>query len=149
MNTKISKTMMRKLLVIVIGIFAIIGIMLYVWNYYDIGINSSYQAKHDFTAAFQARHTGNCDDFVRWVSDEYDSEWKSLCLSEKNDGYGVAIISFDIQNIQISGDKAFLLVELQHGKREPYLVNYELVRYSKGLSSWWLLNQQVNYRNQN
>lgn len=139
----------RKLLAVVIGILALAGITLYVWNYFDVGINSSFQAKHDFTVAFQARQTGNCDEFAKWVSDEYAAQWKERCTSEKKTDRAIAIVSFDIQSIQISGDKAFLLVELQRSstgqeKIEPYSVNYELTRHHTGLSSWWLLDQPLN-----
>jgi hypothetical protein len=138
----------KKLLLAVLGTLALTGVGLYVWNYYDIGINSSYQAKQDFTTAFQARQTGNCDEFIKWVSDEYDAEWKERCTAEKQTDKAIAIVSFNIQSIQISGDKAFLLVELQRSstgqeKIEPYSVNYELTRHRTGLSSWWLLNQTL------
>lgn len=138
----------RKLGIIIGGILALTGIALYVWNYYDIGINSSYQARHDFTTAFQARQTGNCDEFIKWVSDAYDADWKERCVAEKNTDKAIAIVSFTIQNIQVTGDTAYLLVELKRSdtaqeKLEPYSVNYELTRYRTGLSSWWLLNQPV------
>lgn len=144
---KITQIIKVKSIILILLILSIGATAFYVWNFLDIGINSSFQAKSDFTSSFKARQTGNCDEFVKWVSDEFNEGWKNRCIEEKNRNHA-AIVSFEIQNIQVSGDKAFLLVELQRSniikqKIEPYSVNYELIRYRKGWSSWWLLNQSI------
>lgn len=111
-------------------------IVIFFLFFYDIGVNSTFFVKKDFTSAFLFRKTGNCDGFATYVEvDQY--KWLEKCLEEKNnESSTLPIKKFKITEVTISGNKAYLQVELQRGK-DAYYVNYQMIRsYGK-----WFINQ--------
>lgn len=117
---------------------------------FDIGFNSTYFAKRDFNSAFYARMAGDCDKFIQYVVQEYEQEWFSRCLQEKQRYRTLPITEFGIKNISINNEKAFLQTELTREKDKSYAVNYEMKRTYKneflGLlpTTRFLISQEIN-----
>ena len=105
--------------------------------FYDIGLNSKFFIKRDFTRAFLLRQTGNCFGFIEYVNFDKD-EMKRRCDTEKNrTDYRIDPIKrFVIKGITVNRYRAFLLVEIQRGNKTNEL-NYEMRRNN----GKWFLNQ--------
>lgn len=126
----------HKLLVLVIAI-PIFLVSLYLGLVFDIGINSTYFAKRDFSKAILLRQTGNCNLFKTYIVEqslrEWDT-WEERCIKEK-DGKLEPIKSFTIKNITMEENTAFLQVELTKDKLNgddfSYLVDYYMEKTVK------------------
>jgi len=115
------------------GLFLVLFIVIgYFFFVADIGFNSKYFVKRDFNAAFHARTSGNCDEFIVYVVQEYDDEWFGRCLKEKKRDDTVPIDRYEIKSISQHNNKAFLQVELTRTSVSEgtftYTVNYEMER---------------------
>jgi len=105
----------------------------------DIYINRGLLAKKDFSRAFEARITGNCDKFSDYLLKDFDN-WSNKCLREKKlqtDPF----YSFKVLGVTVSGDKAFIQAELVRGiQKMTYPVTYEM----KLDDGKWKINQNAN-----
>lgn len=125
MFKKINKSFVLGLLSIAI-FFILLGIF-----GVDVGINSKYFIKKDFTNAFIYRVTGDCGSFGEYINHDIE-KWKDTCEKEKsNENPGIRY--FKIQNIshRFDSNRAFLQIELTRRsttKNEDYVysVNYEM-----------------------
>jgi hypothetical protein len=125
---------------------------------FDFGLFSSYHVKHDFNEMFQKRMTGNCEAFAQKILIGRD-EWKERCIGERErlEDTDVPIVGWEIIDISINGDEAFLQVELERDPREAkllfaadgrefpeedwgYRVNYQMKKEAYD----WYLNQEIN-----
>lgn len=134
MNKKILPPLITTLLLIII-------LGLYFSFIFDIGINSKYFVKRDFTNAFLARKTGDCTVFKGYIYTERD-KWGERCIAEKNID-NPPIEEFNIKDITVHENLAFLQVELKRGVvpligelsketieliQKGYVVNYDLMK---------------------
>jgi hypothetical protein len=140
-NAKISIVFCSIIILFVLSLFV-----------FDVGINSKYYITRDFSEAFGARMSGNCDKFIESVAQDSDG-WKKLCLKEKNKE-APAINKYTIKEVSISGDKAFVQVELERDlyllnlqmkannraeiKDTNYVTSYELIQRGLFFKSWFL-----------
>ncbi len=97
-------------IVLVCG-FLIIIVGLYFLFVLDIGINSKYFIRRDFNAAFLYRKTGSCTLFKSYLLKDVE-EWGQRCIDENNLDTP-QIKNFSIIDISVSGNSAFLQVELE------------------------------------
>lgn len=147
-NSK-NKVFAWGLVVVVVIFFG--GYFLFV---FDIGLNSEYFVKSDFNNAFYARMAGDCDKFGSYIVPEYRQEWFDRCLEEKRRDDTVPIGKFEIKEVSMNDDKAFLQVALtrriSRGEDSNYDVNYEMTKiYEKRLfgvfpTSRFVINQAIN-----
>jgi len=154
----------RYSLISAIILIPLILVTLYFLFIFDIGLNSKYFVKRDFTKAFLLRQTGDCYEFKKYILPEKAEGWVKRCEEEK-DREGSPIKNFSIKNFTKRSNEAFLQVELTRdirntaslelekyqleALRSPYVVNYSLVKGSgenflKILpTSRWLINQEI------
>ncbi len=122
----------------------IIVICIFSWRTFDVGINSSFHIRQNFTSAFEARMSGNCHEFKKWVEDKYGNQWFDRCIKERERSDEKSpIVSFEIQQVSVNGNDAYILAKLTRAD-DPYSVNYQLHRKRWGLSSVWKINQSIN-----
>lgn len=137
----LGKIKSNKLLLLTIGfIFIIVVFFSY---FYDIGLNSKYFVKKDFSQAFLLRQTGNCEEFVKYINKDW-ANWVSRCYEEKNNiNDTIPINSFAVKQITINSNRSFLQVEIKRintdFKEYSYIVNYEMVRSRGG----WLIDKFI------
>lgn len=143
MKEKINKPW-KIILIVVVSVFLVLSGMYFLFIF-DIGLNSKYFVKRDFTKAFLARKTGDCYFFVQYIYSDKD-KWYETCIKEKNQETA-PIINFVIKDMTIRGNEAFLNVELQRQldsaliiklsqklnkeeleRLERYRVNYDLIK---------------------
>ena len=134
----------------IVAIFALLGYFLLVL---DINLNSKYFVKRDFSNAFYARITGNCNEFGKHFIEEYANDWIERCFKEKRREDMVPIDKYKIKNISFGDDKAFLQVELTRTNISEgaytYTINYEMERaeekYLK-IFPWtrYVISQELN-----
>ena len=96
--------------IILIGTFFMVFIIFYLLFILDIGINSKHFIRRDFNNAFLYRKTGNCNKFKDYLLKDVEG-WGERCIEEK-DREGAPIKDFSIKSITVSGNTAFLQVEL-------------------------------------
>jgi len=105
----------------------------------DIYINRAHLAKKNFSQAFEARMTGNCETFYEFITKDVEG-WKTKCSAEKSltadPFYG-----FKVLNATVRGDRAFIQAELIRGAyKDTYPVTYEM----KLMDGRWYINQNAN-----
>ncbi|GEM_PF-1458602 len=121
----------------------------------DIGITTEWFVKRDFTKAFQARMAGNCDKFGEYIVSRYRERWVERCLDEKRSRNDLIPIGyFEIKEISMNGDKAFLQVALTRrtpkGENSSYDANYEMKKlnekkfFSFFLATRFVINQGLS-----
>jgi hypothetical protein len=158
MKEKIKKTWK---FIIPLGLLASVTILYFLFIF-DIGINTSYFIKRDFTTAFLARKTGNCDLFIEYIYTDKE-KWRERCIKEK-DGDASPIKEFFIKEITTKGNLAFLQVHLKRDippkvrfsldKEEfeilekGYIVNYDLIKDNSAKFIFfprtrWLIKNEV------
>jgi hypothetical protein len=143
MNKIFEKIKTRKRLSVSMG-FVVFFILIFFTFFYDIGFNSKYFIKKDFSQAFLLRQTGNCEEFVKYLNKDW-ANWVSRCYEEKevkNDK--VPIKDFAVKKITINGDRSFLQVEIHRdniikSSELEYIVNYEMLR----IKGRWFIDQQI------
>jgi len=132
--TEVYKKIVKNKLSLVITIIFLV-LLAFFTSFYDIGLNSKYFVKKDFTEAFLLRQTGDCEEFVKYLNQDW-ANWDLRCYQEKSSVNSIK--NFKIKNITINGARSFLQVELLRNK-DSYVVNYEMVR-SKGR---WFIDQRI------
>jgi hypothetical protein len=105
----------------------------------DIYINRAFHAKRDFSKAFSARITGNCETFYEYIIKDIEA-WRLKCTREKmlstDPFYG-----FTVLNVTTRGKQAFIQAELIRGpQKTTYPVTYEM----KLTNNRWMINQNAN-----
>jgi hypothetical protein len=134
-NRKINKN----LFVIINPLLAILIVGTTLFLTTDIYINRGHLAKKQFSEAFMARITGNCESFDEFVIRDL-SGWRNKCLIEKHLETD-PLYGFTVLNVTVRGDKAFLQTELVRGANEDtYPVTYELLL----VDGKWFINQDAN-----
>lgn len=134
-------------------ILIFLAIIIFIFSFLvNIGINNSYFIRKDFSQAFLARQTGNCYKFKYFVSQDKDN-WFERCEEEKK-GISDGIRKFEIKEITVDGNLAFLQVEIQRdlyktkldlseaGHKLPdggYLVDYQM----RKIGMRWFINQEL------
>lgn len=135
-----------RVLVVAVAAFLILDVLYFLFVF-DIGVNSKFFVKRDFSNAFLARTTGNCNHFKDYVNPDYQDQWGERCIAEKDRALP-SIKNFSIKSIMVNGGSAFLKVELE---RDPtietelkvedqwrlesiskYEVNYDMRRSNSG-----------------
>ncbi len=134
-NTKKIKE--NKLSSLIIGL-VVLGILIFFTFFYDIGLNSKYFVQRDFSKAFLLRKTGNCEEFIKYINQDW-YKWISRCYEEKNRENTYSIKEFKVKDVTINGNRSFLQVELKREK-DDYLVNYEMKR----IRGKWFIDQQIH-----
>lgn len=128
----------NELLLCVTGLVLFV-ILIFFTFFYDIGLNGKYFVKRDFSRAFLLRQTGNCEEFIKYVNQDW-YRWISACYEEKrNTNFGHPIKEFKVKEITINGDRSFLQVELKR-EEDDYVVNYEMKR----IRGKWFIDQQMH-----
>jgi hypothetical protein len=123
--------------VVVVSALVLVGVTAFITT--DIYINRTFLAKRDFSRAFAARITGNCDTFCDYILRDLD-KWRGKCAAEKilstDPFYG-----FKVLKTTVRGESAFVQVELTRGiYKETYPVTYEL----KLTDGRWMINQNAS-----
>ena len=122
--------------------FVFIVLVVFFTYFYDIGLNSKYFVKKDFSQAFLLRQTGNCEEFVKYINKDW-ANWVSRCYEEKGNNDAAPINTFTIKEVTVNGNRSFLQVEIKRNdvdfKEYSYMVNYEMVRSKGG----WLIDQSM------
>lgn|GEM_PF-1171476 len=118
---------------------ALVLVLLALFLTTDIYINRAYLAKKHLSRAFEARITGNCDEFYEYILKDIEG-WRAKCVSEKNltvdPFYGYKTLKATVR-----GDKAYVQMELVRGAyKDTYPVTYEM----KLMNGKWLINQNSN-----
>lgn len=121
-------TLLKKYWILLLGVFVILILVLFV---FDLGINSNYFIKRDFSKAFTFRITGDCQAFQKYTDIKPD-DWLQRCENEKKHIEG-PIESFKILNIShnLFSNKAFLQIEITRynlitEKMDTYPASYDL-----------------------
>ena len=148
MKLSIGKIKENKLLLTIFGVI-VFGLLVFFLYFYDIGLNSKYFVRKDFSKAFLLRQTGNCEEFVKYINQDW-ANWVSRCYGEKNRVLPSQIKSFEVKQITTNGGRSFLQVEIQRDsprleillkdELSPYVVNYEMKR----INGRWLIDQPIN-----
>lgn len=107
------KTFLKENWITLIALLIIlILLVMYFCFILDAGFRKDYFIKRDFNKAFSARMSGNCSLFKDYVSEKYREDWGRRCVKEK-DGKLPQIKSFNIKNVSVNDEVAFLQVEVE------------------------------------
>lgn len=138
----------KKIIILVIFITTTLTLgFLYTNNIYDIGFSTKKFATRDFNLIFNLRTSGNCDEFGKFITQEYAKDWFERCLEEKERNKKYPIKSFTVTSTSTTQNKAFVQAELERynnvkGEYLKYPTNYELKKESR---KWFLFIPKTQF----
>jgi len=100
----------------------------------DIFINRGYFAGRNLERAFNARMTGNCEAFLKYVAVDRDN-WQIKCENEKTLKTD-PLYDFEVRKMTMSKEKIFIQAEITRVSQK-YPATYEMAL--KG--GTWMINQ--------
>lgn len=135
----------------IFGSIIVVLILIFLF-FLDIGINSKFYIKKDFSHAFQYRMAGDCISFSNYIYQpegtwtENKNRWIQRCENEKSQK-SYSIMKFKVTTIthQLGSDTAFLQAELTRNSENKngytYAASYTM---KKNNLKWEIANELDN-----